>query len=173
MDVEIYQASLEEKTIIQNLMQLYLYDFSQIDGGDVDNFGLFVFPYLYKYWAEAGRYPFLVQVDGKLAGFSLLRSGTYFEYRPDQEGKGMIVAEFFVMRKFRKRGVGKWMAFQLFNRFPVRWEIAQTLNNTAAQAFWRKVIKQYTGGSFYEHMLDNENWRGPVKVFNNSQPENG
>lgn len=149
-------------------MQLYLYDFSQIDGGDVDNFGLFVFPNLDKYWIETERYPFLLRVAGKLAGFSLLRRGTYFEDGPYQKSNSMIVAEFFVMRKFRRHGVGKWMAVQLFNRFPGWWEVAQTLDNTAAQDFWSSVIEQYTEGNFSQYLLVNDAWRGPVLVFNNS-----
>lgn len=41
MKIEVSQASIKEKTILRNLMQLYLHDFSGIDDEDVDNAGLF------------------------------------------------------------------------------------------------------------------------------------
>jgi predicted acetyltransferase len=171
MKLDISLAAFEEKAILRNLMQLYLYDFSQIDGTDVDKSGLFSYRYLDQYWVEKERYPFLVRGDGQLVGFALLRRGTYFDDRETQHNTGLMMAEFFVMRNYRRRGVGKQIAFHLFGRFPGRWEIAQKLSNRAAQAFWRKVINEYTGGDYSEHMLDNENWQGPVLVFENALPE--
>lgn len=171
MKLDISLAAIEEKTILRNLMQLYLYDFSQIDVTDVDKSGLFGYRYLDQYWIETDRYPFLVRGDGQLVGFALLRKGTYFDDLETQRNRGIMVAEFFVMRNYRRRGVGKQIAIHLFERFPGRWEIAQTLTNNAAQAFWRKVINEYTGGDYSEHMLENEKWQGPVLVFENALPE--
>ena len=75
------------------------------------------------------------------------------------------MAEFFVMRKFRRQGVGSRVARQLFDRFPGRWEIAQKLENKIGQAFWRTLIADYTNGSYREVLLDKF---GPVQVFDNS-----
>jgi predicted acetyltransferase len=54
-------------------MQLYLYDFSEMCGDDCDERGLFEYEYLPRYWIEPERHPFLIRVDGKLAGFALVR----------------------------------------------------------------------------------------------------
>lgn len=170
MKIEVTQTSIKEKTILRNLMQLYLYDFSGIDGGDVDNTGLFSYRYLDHYWTESGRYPFLVRISGHLAGFALLRKGTYFSER-DQVGEpGMTTAEFFVMKRYHRQGVGSHVAIQLFNRFKGRWEIAQALTNSSGRAFWRAIIAEYTGGNYTEISLDNERWKGTVQVFDNSIP---
>jgi hypothetical protein len=40
--------------------------------------------------------------------------------------------------------------------------------NVAAQAFWRRVIGDYTAGHYEDIVLDNDNWHGPVQVFDNS-----
>jgi predicted acetyltransferase len=184
MNIEISSASFAEKSILRNLMQLYLYDFSPIDGADVDKFGLYGYRILDQYWVESGRFPFLMRGDGQLVGFALLRRGTYFDEHAAPKNRGMTVAEFFVMRKYRRQGmgkrtafhlfdlyrqgVGKRTAFHLFDLYPGRWEVAQLSSNSPAQDFWRKVINEYTGGYYTDHLLDSETWQGPVQVFNNA-----
>lgn len=100
MDIEVSLASVDEKLILQNLMQYYLYEFSSIDGVDVDDdTGTFSDPRLDLYWIEAERYPFIVRVNEKLAGFALVRRGSYFSHLENKSGKSMTIAEFFVMEK--------------------------------------------------------------------------
>lgn len=66
MKIEIQPASLEDKTILRNLMELYAYDFSEFEQSDVDEHGLFGYERLDHYWTEPGRYPFLVRAHGRL-----------------------------------------------------------------------------------------------------------
>jgi predicted acetyltransferase len=80
----------------------------------------------------------------------------------------MVVAEFFVMRKYRRQGVGEQVATLIFDMFPGKWEIQETTKNLSAQAFWRKVIGRYTGGRFGEIFLNDDRWHGPVQSFDNS-----
>jgi predicted acetyltransferase len=68
--------------------------------------------------------------------------------------------------------VGRAAAVALFNRFPGRWEVAQLEANTAAQAFWRRVIGDYTGGDYTERWVDDDEHRGPAQTFR-SGPPNG
>ncbi len=75
------------------------------------------------------------------------------------------MSEFFVMRKYRRQRVGEGAARALFDRFPGRWEVSEVPENPGAQAFWRKVIAEYTGGCYEEQVLDDERWEGPVQVF--------
>jgi len=108
------------------------------------------------------------RVEGRLAGFVLVMHYNYFtgEHAADCP---WVIAEFFVMRKYRRQGVGRAAAFQVFDRFPGRWEVAEITSNVGAQAFWRKVIGEYTGGDFAETVLDDESWHGPVQSFDNSR----
>ena len=68
------------------------------------------------------------------------------------------MAEFFVMSKYRRRGVGSEAARFAFDRFPGRWEVREMAANTPAQAFWRRVIGDYTGDNFTERRLDDGAW---------------
>jgi predicted acetyltransferase len=165
-NVEVAAARLHEKAVLRNLVELYQYDFSELDGSDVDQHGLFGYRYLDHYWTEPGRYPFLIRVDGRLAGFALVRRGSYLKHpgAPPEE-VAMTIAEFFVMRKYRRRGVGARVARELFERFPGRWEVGEIEQNAVAQSFWRKVIGELTGGRFEEVFRDDSEFRGPIQVF--------
>jgi len=166
--IEVSLAGYQEKIILRNLLELYTYDFSELDGEDVDESGLYGYRHLDHYWIDPERFPFLIRMNGELAGFALVRRGTYFpELDSSEIGLSWLIAEFFVMRKYRRQGIGTFVARDLFERLPGRWEIAQIEGNTEAQIFWRKVIGDYSGGNYSEVLVKNDCWRGPVQVFNN------
>ncbi|MGC4107344.1 MAG: GNAT family N-acetyltransferase [Thermomicrobiales bacterium] len=148
MDIDIVPAELHDKPVIANLMQLYLYDFSEATGWTVNAHGIYDYRYLDHYWTEDGRFPFVIRVDGKLAGFAFIRT------IETGDGPEHHLAEFFVMRAFRRSGVGTTVACQIFDRFPGRWEVAQIEQNVDAQRFWRRVIDRYTSGSYAERRDD-------------------
>ena len=64
------------------------------------------------------------------------------------------VAEFFVLRKYRRIGVGRRAARLLFDQFPGQWEVRQLPANTAATAFWVNMISTLTGGRFTNYRVD-------------------
>jgi predicted acetyltransferase len=129
MTVEVLEAVDDDRAVIRRLIQLYHYDFSEFDGSDVDSHGEFLHRYFDEYWNDSDRKAFLFRVDGAWAGFALVFTG---------EPRG--IAEFFVMRKYRRHGVGSQAAAHLFERFPGRWTVRQKLLNPPATAFWRKAI---------------------------------
>lgn len=150
MHTELVPARVEDKSVITNLLQLYLYDFSELAGWAINEHGLFNYPYLDHYWTEPDRHPFLVRADGELAGLALVCS-----LASDGEHVNHL-AEFFILRKLRRIGVGEAAARQLFDRFPGTWSVAQRNWNVAAQHFWRRVIDRYTGGAFTERHDDDK-----------------
>ena len=77
--------------------------------------------------------------------------------------------QFLVVRKYRRRGVGASLARAVFAALPGRWEVGQMPANHAAQAFWRKVIGNYTSGQFREHDVRTGWWQGVVQVFESSR----
>jgi predicted acetyltransferase len=76
-----------------------------------------------------------------------------------------VMAEFFIMRKYRRQGIGEYVARQIFNQFPGAWQVGQIYENQSAIVFWRSVINRYSGGDFQEHELNNEIWHGPIQSF--------
>ncbi len=163
MNIEIQPVSYDDKIVLQRLMELYLYDFSEYDGAEINAHGVFGYPYLDNYWTEAGRYPFFIRVDGKLAGFVLVSRHAFLP------GNEQSISEFFVMRKYRRMGVGGWAACAIFDRFPGKWEVQEEHGNPPSHHFWRRVIDRYTHGEYHETFLDDARWKGPVQWFDNSQ----
>jgi predicted acetyltransferase len=146
-----------EEPVLNRLMQLYAYDFSEFMGFDIANDG--VFPLVYR--SEPWQHAYLLRVEGNLAGFVILDEKS----RITQDPEIMDVAQFFVMRKYRRKGVGARAASLAFDLFPRQWEVRQTAANVAATAFWRETIARYTGGRFDEVVFDDERWRGPMQSF--------
>ena len=46
--------------------------------------------------------------------------------------------------------MGKKAARRAFDLFPGNWQVRELLANTPAQAFWRRIIDEYTGGDYVE-----------------------
>jgi predicted acetyltransferase len=162
MDVALIEVPPAGEPTIERMMQLYAYDFSEFMGSDVDEDGRFRggTP-LATCWTEPWRHAFLVRADGRIAGFTILDERSRLTGDPAVAD----VAEFFVLRRYRRRGVGAAAAARAFSLYPRAWEVRQTVANTAATAFWRHTIAAYTGGAFKETVLDDTRWRGPVQTF--------
>ncbi|WP_200411173.1 GNAT family N-acetyltransferase [Virgibacillus salexigens] len=160
MDVQIKIAQVEQKVVVKHLLELYKYDFSEFDPEDVNDQGLYGYKYFDHYWTEPERFPFLIRVNGNYAGFALVRKITQEGENPESY---FSMAEFFVMKKYRKDGVGRKTAFYLFNSFPGKWEVAEMEENVPAQKFWRKIISEYTRGNYKE--IQKNDWEGPVQTL--------
>jgi predicted acetyltransferase len=102
-----------------------------------------------------------VKVGDKLAGFILVNQYTYL---PESQ---YSIAEFFIMRKYRKCGIGRQVAVYMFDLFQGRWEVHQLPGNIAGQEFWRSVINAYTKGNFTETVIADQERKGIVQCFDN------
>jgi predicted acetyltransferase len=159
--VSLEPATPAERPALENLFQLYAYDWSELGRLKIGDDGRFAVVPLDSYWQDDHRHPFLIRVDGKLAGFALVAA------RSRLSGIDGVfdMAEFFVMRMYRRQGVGQAAAAAAFGRFPGPWEIRQRDENVAAAVFWRRVIADYTDGRYAETHWDNKTWTGPVQTF--------
>jgi predicted acetyltransferase len=161
VSLEVRAAGREERERLVALLELYVYDFSEILGIDVGDDGRFRLPALDAYWTDPRCHAFLIRVDERLAGFALVQERS----RLTGDEAVCDMAEFFVLRKYRRRGIGERVATWLFDRFRGPWEVRQKAEHHAATGFWRRAIGRYAGGRFEEAMIDDERWRGPVQRF--------
>jgi predicted acetyltransferase len=71
------------------------------------------------------------------------------------------MAEFFVVRGCRRRGVGTEIARRVWNQFPGKWEVRVMEANRAAHRFWERAIAHYVGGEIAPVALqkDGEMWQ--------------
>ena len=159
-EVAVAEAVASERPALAGLLQLYLYDLADVMPWDVGASGRFGERALDGLWTDPRRHPFLFRVGGRLAGFAIVDRGSRLTGDPGV----WDVGEFFVLRRYRRRGVGERAARALFGRFPGPWEVRQLAANAGATAFWRAVIGRYTGGRF-EERGPGETGRGPAQRF--------
>ena len=141
IQLEVVPATADEEPVLANLLELYAHDFSEFFDLKIGVDGTFGYEPLPLYWSESDRFPFLVRANGDLAGFVLVQQGSQVS------GAGEIwdVAEFFVLRGYRRHGVGSRVAHEVWRMFTGRWEVRVAEKNLAAWAFWRHAVTEFTG----------------------------
>jgi predicted acetyltransferase len=144
MQITLRKVQIDDREILANLLEKYDYEFSQYDGRDVNKLGLYGYEYLDYYWTEDKRWAYFIEADGKLAGFAMVID------LPEVEGTetDFQMAEFFVMYKYRRLGIGKKAVFQVFDKHKGRWQLRRHPKNIASVKFWDNVIDEYTKGQY-------------------------
>jgi predicted acetyltransferase len=164
MNIEILETTLADRPLLSNLIQFYLYDFSEFADFPIEPDGRYSDDDLDGCWVDPWRFTFVLKVEEELAGFAIVD-----DLRAISQDEPVIdMGEFFVMRKFRRQGIGSRFAIDLFERFIGKWRVRQIEENTDALAFWRKVIDIYTGGNFLDTTWHTLNRSGTVQYFDNS-----
>jgi predicted acetyltransferase len=151
--MELIAAGALQRPILENLLQLYMHDFSELIALDIGEDGRYIYRDLPRYWSEAFRWPFLARYDGKLVGFALIKTAN--------DGDRYDMAEFFVMRSYRHRGLGTELAEKVWRHFPGPWQIRVMEKNVAACRFWMSSIARFTNGAadFTTLEIDGTTWR--------------
>ena len=127
----------ESASILHNLFELYVYDFSEHMPLQLRDSGRFEITPAEEWWTRDDHFAFLIRWRGTLAGFALARRGSRVTSAPDV----MDVAEFFVLRGLRRQGIGSSAAHALFHTFPGAWEIRVRRTNVAALGFWSRAAR--------------------------------
>lgn len=167
LKVDVVRAECDQRPLIEGLFQFYIYDFSEFQPADSPDFELNAegryepYPYLDRYWADAACTPLLIRLGARVAGFALINA---FAHSGGAVDHGM--AEFFVLRKYRRAGIGALAVGQILRAHPGRWEIAIAARNQPALAFWPRAV----GGldcvrGLKSVQMDGPLWRGPILQF--------
>ena len=141
MKIEVVPATKEQEPVLANLLELYTYDFSELVDLKIGVDGRFGYERLPLYWREPGRFPFLIRANGDLAGFVLVQQGS----QVSTAAEIWDVAEFFVLRRYRRHGVGVRAAHDVWRMFAGRWEVRVTDNNLVGRSFWQRAVTEFTG----------------------------
>lgn len=151
MNVALVPIKISERTVLKEMLFEYQKEILSGDPGE--------YKYLDSYWQKSDRFPYFIEVDGKIVGFALVNN-----YNLVIDG-GKNIAEFFVKKEFRKNGIGKEAARQVYNLFPGKWENRQITENPYAHSYWLKVIAEFTINNFSEVVMDNDKWHGWIQTF--------
>jgi predicted acetyltransferase len=146
--VSLDAAAPAEAALLENLLELYTHDLSALfPAVELGPEGRFGYPQLSRYWAEPDRrFAFVIRCGARVAGFALVTRGSPATDDPQV----FDVAEFFVLRRYRRAGVGRQAACLLWQRLPGRWTVRVSEGNAGALAFWRGVVAACAAGPVTE-----------------------
>jgi predicted acetyltransferase len=139
--IEVIPATPDQEPILANLLELCAHDFSEFQEIELGVDGRFGYKHLPLYWREPNRRPFFIRADGKLAGFVLVKRGS------EMSAKETVwdMAEFFVTRRHRRRGIGTYAAHEVWRNIPGLWEVRVMEANDSANRFWARAISAFAG----------------------------
>jgi len=141
-------ATKDDAGLLSNLLELYIHDLSAaFPSVELGSDGRFGYGKLERYWSEPDRhFPFLIRCDSRVVGFVLVTRGS-----PASDDPNVFdVAEFFVIRRHRRSGVGRRAAMLLWNRLPGSWIVRAFEGVPGAVPFWRSVVAEFTSGAAEE-----------------------
>lgn len=143
--IELHAAQRDELEIIENLMQFYTYDFSEWLPLELGEHGFFNLQPMPDYWRNPATRPFLIKIDGELAGFVTVDNQTHLP------GAHYNIGYLFVIRRWRGQGVARFVVSTLLNQLPGEWQIFHIDANQPARLFWAGVMPALNTGTFTLH----------------------
>lgn len=148
--VKLIPATLNDLPIIKNLGRFYAYDISEYygdePGWEMEDDGLYgVGIDFEKYFSQNDCFPFLIRFKNELAGFAIV------DKKGSDESIDFNMAQFFILRTYKRKGIGKYCAYLCFDQFPGTWEVMVMPGNEGAYPFWKSIIKDYTHNNFEEY----------------------
>jgi predicted acetyltransferase len=159
--VSLHPYTPADDALLRSMELLYSHDFSEWVGLSFKENGQFLSDAQFaQYFIDVYR-AFVIRCEGKPAGFALV------DNRSQLSGEAGVhdMLQFFVLRGFRRAGVGAAAAKAVFAMFPGPWEVRQIDENLLAQAFWRRVVGEFTQDHFTEARWQDADGGGIVQRF--------
>lgn len=134
--IELLQTGPEQADLVRNLYQFYAYESSDWEQEDVEVDGRFYLhePHFERYWQSPDWAAHLVLVDGFIAGFVLVE-------RSELPGiDALELADLFILKRYRRQGVGRAVALQLLSDGRVDWLLRCYAGDAPAMSFCQAVL---------------------------------
>lgn len=131
----------KDRDILFRMLQYSLFEESLSDFNEMNNQALFEYPWFDLYFTEADRDAYFIKEEGtgNLLGFVMVNTHS------KKQTADHSIAEFMVIPKYRRRGIGKRAATACFDKYKGSWEVSPVMGSHAAMEFWKHVIDGYTG----------------------------
>jgi predicted acetyltransferase len=159
MTPECRQARPEDFGALQQMLELYQYELSDIWLQDTDAQCRYGYD-LSRHRAAVRFHAHVVLQAGAYAGFALVAPAAV------TRSSGSWMEQFFVLKRYRRTGLGGALARFVFARHPGPWEVGQMFANVAAQDFWRRITAEVAEGAVVELRVEQGWWQGVVQQFN-------
>jgi predicted acetyltransferase len=145
--IELERIGKSGDVILRNLYEHYVHDMSEWLGIDTHADGTYGHDTAPLWEGDFAVY--LARVDAALAGFGVVGSAESWL------GKSAArdVKDFFVLRRYRHRGVADALALHLWNEFPAEWIVRVLVANQPALSFWRRLVRGYRADAYEERLI--------------------
>jgi predicted acetyltransferase len=155
LKAHLIPATLADYPMIQNMARFYVYDLSRecglhYPGWEIPADGLYECRDFREYFEGQTNKAFLVKVGDEIAGFVMIDNMEILPYTDFNMG------QFFILAKFQQTGLAYKVATEVFNTFQGTWSVGVIPENKRALNFWRKCIREYTGGTYAEKLYTKE-----------------
>jgi len=165
-NVTIKLATERDATLLANLLELYIHDLSEVFPVELGVEGRFGYGKLPLYWTQPDtHFAFLFRFDARIAGFALVARD--FAAIADSH---LDLAEFFVLRSYRRSGVGRLAAYLLFDHLPGDWVVRVSEANSAAVLFWESTISRCACGAALKTRRPGKHHLFHVHSFRSADP---
>lgn len=136
-EIELVQTGPEHAELIRNLYQYYAYESSDWEQEDVEVDGRFYIheEHLARYWQDPQWSAHLILVDRFIAGFLLIEQSEL----PGVDA--LELADLFILKKYRRQGVGNAVASQVLSSGSNNWLVRFYRQDEGALAFWQTVLR--------------------------------
>ena len=146
MNVTLSLITENKKSVLRNLVKMYCYEWSQYNKIDIDRYGDYAFEHdLDRFFVKEKHYAYLVMINDNIVGFILI--DTDIEYYKESD---YAISEFFILYKYRREGIGKRAALEVFKQHKGKWEIKMHPQNRGSIEFWKKVVAESAKNGDYK-----------------------
>jgi predicted acetyltransferase len=112
--------------------------------------GRFEYDFLERFW----RFPYLIHAGDEIAGFALVINECPLTGRKPC----WFMAEFFVLKAYRRQSVGQTALAAILQRHPGDWQIGVPKANVPAQAFWGRALAPHLFAQ-RDIVFEGDHWR--------------
>jgi predicted acetyltransferase/predicted N-acetyltransferase YhbS len=133
------RASAADREWLTNVYPFYLHDLSEFDEHyyTLNDRGLWEPDHLPSWLQDDTDHPLIIRQSETRVGFALVNRAPSADMMP---GFRFRLAEFFILKRYRRTGIGLRAAQALFHRFRGPWQLSILACNAPAIAFWRRVL---------------------------------
>jgi predicted acetyltransferase len=164
-NITVSLAGDHDHDALRRMMQLYLYDFSEFSEIPLDAQAHFGDADFIEQQFSSENTSYVFRVGGEPAGFAIVAHESWLT----KEELVTDMAQFFVMRGYRRTRVGSTAALRLFGQYAGHWEVRVIEENVHALTFWRNIINSFTLGKYKEEIIEDPD--DPGTVFRFESPE--
>jgi predicted acetyltransferase len=144
----------DQDVVLRNLFEYYVHDMAEWFEIDTKADGSYSYD-TSSVWNN-GCEAWLAKLGDSIAGFAVIGPAVKWS----DPIPAFDVHEFFVIRRYRRHGLGAAMSTRLWDAHPGEWLVRVVEANAVATRFWRTSIATYSSGAYVEQVriVNNRRW---------------